>query len=215
MKTNLSKKQKEMLDKLVAETEKKTGVQIVLAVIKRSDSYAELPWKAFALGSVITGLFILILGLSFFNWYPEMMLAVAVSGTLAGGVLFAFLTVLIPDFAKRFLSGNRAETEVLQYAQSLFLERELFATGKRTGILLLVSLFERKVVILPDKGLETRLTENDLQKVIGAMTPNLKEQKIGAAFETGLEKLSHLLGTTTSGYGENELPDEIIEEKGV
>lgn len=215
MKQILSDQDRDALDSLITETEKSTKTQIVMAIIKRSDSYAELPWKGFALGASIGGLLVLTLNLSFYDWIQWNMSLLAVAGTLAGGVLFALLTVLIPGFAKRFLSTHRAEVEVQQYAESLFLTRELFSTSNRTGILFLVSLFERKVVILPDKGLDNQLTEKTMQGVIATMTPFLKRNEIRRAFEAGLEKLSHILGTTVPGTGGNELPDEIIEEKGV
>ena len=139
----------------------------------------------------------------------------AVVGILAGGALFALLTVLIPGFAKRFLADNRAEVEVRQYAESLFLSRELFATSKRTGILVLVSLFERKVVILPDRGLSDQLASDAMKSMIEAMTLCLGQSEISQALEAGLGQLSHILGTNVQGTGKNELSDEIIEEKGV
>jgi putative membrane protein len=123
--------------------------------------------------------------------------------------------VLIPVFARRFLSAFRAEVEVRQYAESLFFSRELFATSKRTGILVLVSLFERKVVILPDKGVSNQLTEDVMRNIITSMTLSLKRGEITRAFETGLEQISKILGTQIQGTGKNDLPDEIIEEKGV
>jgi putative membrane protein len=79
----------------------------------------------------------------------------------------------------------------------------------------LVSLFERKVVILPDKGLIDQLTGDSMQSMIAAMTLFLKKREIRKAFEAGLEQLSHTLETNVKGAGENELSDEIIEEKGV
>ena len=51
MKQILSDSDRTLLDKHIAETEKQTGAQIVLASIMRSDSYAEIPWKAFAFGA--------------------------------------------------------------------------------------------------------------------------------------------------------------------
>jgi putative membrane protein len=215
MKQILSDHDRSRLDKLIAEAEKRMNTQIVLAVIKRSDSYAELPWKAFALGASVAGLLILILGHPFNDWYPRVNALVAVAVTLAGGAVFAFLTLLVPGFAKRFLSAHRAEVEVQQYAESLFLSRELFATSGRTGILLLVSLFERRIIVLPDKGLNNQLSKDAMDSVISAMTPFLKRREISQSFETGLEQLSSILKTVVPGAGENELPDEIIEEKGV
>ena len=215
MKRTLSDHDRGRLDGLVAETEKRTNTQIVLGVIKRSDTYAELPWKAFALGASIAGLLIFILDILSYDWYPRVTALIAVAAILAGGTIFALLTVLVPGFAKRFLSEDRAEVEVEQYAKSLFLDRELFATSSRKGILLLVSLFERKVVLLPDKGLDNQLTGETMHSVIASMTPLLKQGAIHQAFESGLERLSRVLGDAAQGSGENELPDEIIEEKGV
>ena len=215
MKQTLSDEDRNQLDTLISDAEKRTNTQIVLALIQRSDSYAELPWKAFALGASVTGLIVFILNLLFYDWYPITTVLIAVAGVLAGGAVFALLTLLIPGFARRFLSAIRAEVEVQQYAESLFLSRELFSTSKRTGILMLVSLFERKVVILPDKGLSDQLPGDAQHRIIAAMTPFLKRKEIRQAFEAGLEQLSHTLGTTVSGKNENELSDEIIEEKGV
>ena len=214
MKQTLSDDDRTRLDGLIADVEKRTNTQIVLAVIQRSDSYAELPWKAFALGASITGLLVFILNLLSYGWYPRVAVHIAVAGILGGGAVFALLTVFIPGFAKRFLSSVRADVEVRQYAESVFLSRELFATGNRTGILVLVSLFERKVVILPDKGLRDQLTNDVMQGIITAITRSLKRNEIGRAFESGLEELSHTLETNVQGKGENELSDEIIEEKG-
>ncbi len=137
----LTDDERSSLETLITKTEKRTNTQIVLAVIKKCDSYVELPWKAFALGASIVGLVMLVLNFPFSNWSPRLFAFYEVVGTLAGGTVFAFLTVLFPGFAKRFMSTDRAEVEVRQYAESLFLNRELFATSNRTGVLLLISLF--------------------------------------------------------------------------
>lgn len=215
MKRTLSDQDRNRLDALIADVEKHTNTQIVLAVIQRSDIYAELPWKAFALGASVTGLLVFILDLLFYSWYPLLTVPITVAGILAGGIVLALLTVLIPGFAKLFLSSFRGEVEVRQYAESLFLSRELFATRNRTGILVLVSLFERKVVILPDRGLSDHLTTDAMQSMLAAMTVFLKQSEISRAFEVGLEQLSHILVINDQGSGENELSDDIIEEKGV
>ena len=212
MKLKLSDHDRSRLDVRVSETEKRTRTQIVLTVIQRSDTYAEIPWKAFALGTSVAGLLLILLDWWLYDWYPHVTVLITVVGILSSGVLLALLTVMIPRFAKCFLSDHRAEVEVQQYAKSLFLDRELFATQKRTGILLLVSLFERRVVILPDKGLDERLKEYDVRNIIAAMTPSLKRKQISQAFDAGLDQLSHILATTATDAGDDELPNEIIEE---
>lgn len=215
MKQILSDQDRSRLDARVAETEKHTGTQIVLSVIQRSDAYAELPWKAFALGASVAGLTLLLLHWRFYEWYSDISPLIVVAGILASGAFLSLLTLMVPRFAICFLSGYRAETEVRQYAKALFLDRELFATRKRTGILLLVSLFERRVVILPDKGLEGRLKEEDIRKIIAVMVPFLKRKDIHQAFDAGLDTLSSILTITSREAVNDELPNEIIEEVGI
>jgi putative membrane protein len=215
MKNILSEHDRSRLDVRVAETEKRTGIQIVLTVVRRSDSYAELPWKAFALGASAAGLIILLMDLRFRSWYPDMPALALVAGMLAGGALPALLAIMVPHFAKCFLSGYRAEVEVLQYAKSLFLDRELFATRNRRGILLLVSLFERRVVILPDTGLDGWLKEEDARKMVSLMTPALKGGQVSRAFDAGLDYLSSIPALSFQGDSVDGLPDEMIVEEGV
>lgn len=215
MKLKLSDHDRSRLNVHVDETEKRTRTQIVLTVIQRSDTYAELPWKAFALGASVAGLLLLLIDWWLYDWYAHVTPLITMVGVLACGALLALLTVMIPRFSRYLLSDYRAEVEVQQYAKSLFLDRELFATRKRTGILLLVSLFERRVVILADKGLDERLKEDDVQNIIATMTPLLKRKQISQAFDAGLDQLSHILTTTAPDAGDDELPNEIIEEEGV
>ena len=54
-----------------------------------------------------------------------------------------------------------------------------------------------------------------MKNIISEMTPLLKKGEITRAFETGIEQISRLLENKIHRPGENELPDEIIEEDGV
>jgi len=215
MKPILSDHDRSELDRRIAETEKRTNCQIVLSIIGRCDVYEELPWKAFALGASLAGLAAIVINTVVPLWYTRSATLVAILATLAGGALLALLTVLFPGFAKYFLTSSQAEEEIRQYAQALFLERELFATRGRTGILVLVSLFERRVVILPDTGLAHQLPEKTLHDIIGSMTPFLKKGDIRKAFETVLEHLSRTIRAAGSGTGRDALPNALIEEEGV
>lgn len=212
----LSDDDRKRLDQLITETEKRTGTQIVLAVVKRSDSYDEIPWKAFALTASIAGMAIILISLLFDKWLSQSDVAIAIAATLTTGALFALTTVFVPAVSQIFLSGHRSEEEVRQYAESLFLEKELFNTHKHMGILFLVSLFERKVVLVPDKGITERLTQEGLRRVITPMISFLKKKELRKAFEEGLTQLSEISETgVSSGNYENELPNKIIEEEGV
>jgi len=216
MKQNLTDLDRFLLDKRIAEVENQTRSQIVLAIVKQSDNYAEIPWKAFAFGSSVTGLVVFLLDFLVFGWITGSMILLSVGSILATGALFVLMTLLLPGFARMFLSESRKETETFQYAESLFLSRELFATEGRRGILLLVSQFERQVVILPDKGIRNRLSSAVMDSIISKMTHYLRQDEVKNAMETGLDELLAALGLPDSaGPDKNELSNEIIEEEGV
>jgi putative membrane protein len=215
MKQNLSDHEREHFDRRIADAEKRTGAQIVLAVVERSDVHAELPWKAFALGAALAGLAVTVLDLLRPGWSSSAAVLLAVTATLAAGTVCALLCVNLPGFARIFLDANAAEVEARQYAESLFLSREVFATRGRTGIILLISLFERQVVVLPDIGLGKRLNREALEGIIARMVKSLASGRIAAALEEGLRGLEDALAPTVPApSGENELPDGIVEEGG-
>lgn len=215
MKSGLSENDKDLLEKRIAEAEKLTKTQIVLATVRRSDCYREIPWKAFALGASAAGLLVLSLDLIFFGWLRNTTVIISIVAILAIGALVALLTILIPGFAKWFLPDSRAETETRQYAESMFLSRELFATERRTGILLVISMFERKVVILPDIGLKDVVSKDDLKKIIALMKLPLAEYKFRQAMEIALNELIKILTVSTVEKYANELSDKMIEDEGL
>jgi putative membrane protein len=215
MKQILSETDRSQLDKKIAEAEARTSAQIVLATVKRSDSYAEIPWKAFAFGISVAGLTVFLFDMLRLQWVTNAMILLSVAAILVTGIILVFLTLLFPGFARLFLSGHRKETETLQYAESLFLSHELFATEGRRGVLLLVSYFEKQVVILPDKGVRNRLRTDVMNNIISKMTQDLRRNNVRNAMETGLEELTAALCYTAQAVSDkNELSNEIIEEDG-
>ena len=216
MKQILSDFDRGLLDKRIAEAELQTKAQIVVAMVRRCDNYAEIPWKAFAIGASVAGLAVVTTDLVMKDWIADIRLLLSVTAVLAIGTLLAMLTLIFKGFARLFLPKSRRETETRQYAESLFLSRELFTTEGRKGILLLVSQFERQVVILPDTGVRKWLSADVMEKIISGMTPHLRQNKVRNAMETGLDELVTALSPPVAeGPDKNELSNKIIEEDGV
>lgn len=215
MKHTLNVEERGQLDQRIADVEKRTGAQIVLAVIERADAYPEIPWKAFALGTSIAGFFVLGMNLLWPVTSSMTAALLAIVMVLGAGAALALLCVLAPDFARLFLPAHRAEEETRQYAESLFLSKQMFATTKRQAVLLLVSIFERQIFVLPDTGLTQKLNQETTDKIIKHMRPYLIAGKSARALDAGLKKLAEII----AGDGQpeafvNELPNDIIEEKG-
>ncbi len=208
-----SAEQTDFLNQATRGVERRTGVQIVAAVVDKSDAYPEIPWKAFALGSVSTALVL---------WIGQVVQPDALTPharlapMLGAGVTAALMTVFWPAFARLFLDEPRAAAEVEQHARTFFLEREIYNTPDRTGILLLVSLFEHRVIILPDRGVVGRLEAPMLQPVVERITALLKQGRRFAALGEGLSLLRETLeaaGFSADGRGANPLPEDLIQRR--
>jgi putative membrane protein len=65
---------------------------------------------------------------------------------------------------------HRAEAEVRQHAEVLFRSHRLDRTRARVGILLLLSLFERRACLLPDAAIRGRVSDTELADVIARVT---------------------------------------------
>ncbi|MDQ2962780.1 MAG: TPM domain-containing protein [Pseudomonadota bacterium] len=205
------------IDASIARVEGRTGVQIVAAVIGKADTYAELPWIAFALGVSVAALASVVADALRPDWITAEVALLHTVTSLAAGGASALAAVFVPAYARLFLRPALRDLEVRHYAESLFLRRELFKTRNRNGILILICRFERKVEILADAGFHGRMGEVDWDRIIAAVTPLLREGRSADALHAGLTLLGQVLvakGFTGGPGSENELPDSPIEERG-
>ena len=213
----ISNEQADSIKALTEQLERRTGVELVAMIVDKCDTYPEIPWKAFAFTASISVFCLLLQAFIRPSWIiadREIFMALTILGT---GAAAALLTLFWPFFARLFLDDIRATGETEQYARSQFLEREIFRTQERSGILLLVSLFERKVVILPDKGIQHRMAQETLANVIAQMTEPLHYGKFFEALRDGLAALEESLtkaGFKGSPGAPDQISDELIQQKG-
>jgi putative membrane protein len=136
---------------------------------------------------------------------------------LGTGAADALLVIFVPAYARIFLNTAHAESEVRHYTHSLFLRRGLCDTRGRNGILMLVSLFERRIEIYADKGHDGNIGEPQWRSVIAVMMPHLAVADTALALQDGLQRLEEILrenGVHAARGDKNELPDRPIEERG-
>jgi putative membrane protein len=206
---------KQAIEARVAALEKEHGLEVVTVVVAKSDVYPETVWKAFALGSALTALVVTIADLVRPDWTTAAAMLGSVMAILGVGALCALASVYVSGFARLFLRDSRAALEVSQYAKTQFLERQLFATPQRTAILVVVSLLERRVVILADAGLREFVTAAQWDAVIARMTDKLKAGAVGAAMLAGLSGIGELLAGKGFARGSgNVFGNAPIEEGG-
>ena len=201
----------------IAAIEARTGVQVVAAVVGRAARYPEARWKAFALAVAFAAA-----GVVAWAWLRPgwSVMGAPLGGTVAilgAGIASALIATWSERCERLFVRHNRAEVEVGQYAEGLFLARELYATPSRTAVLLVVSLLERVVVVHADRGFAGRIAADEWDGVVAPMTVALRAGQRAAAVEAGLDALEALLvdrGFVATGAVPNALPDRPLEERG-
>lgn len=114
-------------------------------------------------------------------------------------------------FVLRALAGQWLEQAVQDAAKLAFLRYGLFNTKDRTGVLIFISVFERKVVILADKGINEKVSKDywhiEVQKIIAG----IREGRRGDAIASVIQEIGAKLAANfpRSGDDKNELSDRV------
>ncbi len=211
----LTESDKQSITARVAALEKTTGVEVVTLVTGKSDTYPESVWKAFALGASLTALVVAVGEVMRPDWVSTGAVLSAAVTILGVGAACALAAAYVPGVARLFIRESRQVLETTQHARAWFLERGLFATRQRTAVLLLVSILERRVVIVADTGLDPHVTKAEWDEVIAAVTQRLRDGQVGAAVLAGLAAAETLLAGKNIGRGSgNAFADGPVEEAG-
>ena len=214
---HFSDDQNRQIKDLARQFEENTGAEIVVTMVDKSDAYPEIPWKAFAMGVAMAALVLLAYALAGFNETGQVPVWRALALLLGTGAACAFLTLFWPALARLFLDPVRAEGETEQYAKSQFLHGELFGTPERISLLVLISRFERRVVILPDSGIQKRMAAHSFDAAIGLITGHLRQGNPFNALSLGLGLLEETLlaaGFKGRPGAPDLIDDEFVPQKG-
>ncbi len=218
--------EREALRLAVADLERRTTAEIVPFIVARSDPYANADWKGAALGALASGLAAAALHRALGVWGLDPLLWIALPPAL--GAALGWLAAQLPIFARALVGKERIDERVRRRAESAFLAENLTATASREGLLLFVSLFERRVLVLPDIGLRARIPTSSWDGVAAGIAERLKSHGPAAALALGVEDVGEVLRTAgltvdsaadrTSDMapvsaGGNELADELRVEE--
>lgn len=183
---SLTAADRERIRQAVVEAEKSTSGEIVPVILDASDSYERATWIWVSLGGLLGsgGLFAVQSWVSHVTWgaessivLPLEMLAFQGLGMLLGAGLsrIHFLRRLV-------LSRSKLARTVNARTKQLFVEHGLTRTRDRTGVLVVVSLFERRVEILADEGIHRAVPGGYWKNEVDALARSIRQ----GAFVDGL-----------------------------
>ena len=198
----------ERIEAAVARAEAGTSGQIATYIAWQSDSYPEAPWKGAALGAAAACLAIFAYDWSQPLWQP---LSTPLAAVLAAAALGAAAGRFIPALRRRLIGRERLAALAHRRAEEVFLNHELFKTAKRTGILIFVSLCERRAVVVADAGINAKVAPGDWDRAVSRVL----EQAPGAGLAEGIvQAVGHChelllkAGFQAAAGGRNELSDK-------
>ncbi|HEX7183166.1 MAG TPA: hypothetical protein VF756_15100 [Thermoanaerobaculia bacterium] len=195
----------------VREAEARTAGEIVPYVVAASDVYANALWKGAAFGALVGPLIALAVYHLEELWGTHLNLWVSLPAA-AGAAAGYLLAALIP-IVRRWLAGDEIlDLRTRQRAEMAFLEQEVFRTRDRTGILIFLSLFEHRVVVLGDSGINQQVEQRQWEGIVADLVTGIRAGRPGAALVEAIRQCGELLerhGVALQPGDRNELPDEL------
>jgi putative membrane protein len=200
-----SREQKEKIRQAVQAAEASTGGEIAVVLVDESDRYRE----AELAGALSFSAFIaLVLAVAFHHvtiWFYIPLTVI---------LLFPFLYLFrkFPHIKLAFLHQRRVEEAVRERAVYAFFQKGVHRTEEETGILIFISLLERKVWILADRGIHTRIGSDFWRSLTLRLAAGIREERTfdalcGVIAECGAELARHFPGKPGR---KNQLDDDVI-----
>lgn len=188
-----------------------TSGELVPYVVGRCDDYREAVWSAAAWGAVIgaavTGLV---------HWLGRFWGAPAGSWStvpvVVGAGLGCALAWGFPGLRRLLVPPSVLQSRTERRAALAFLHEEVFATRERTGILIFMALFERRVVVLADAGINARVEQAEWNGIVADLREQVRCGEPAAGLIKAIGACGRLLAERKVARrpdDRNELPDTL------
>lgn len=99
----------------------------------------------------------------------------------------------LPELKRRIIHPTEISAEVEEKALLSFIERGLHHTRDKTGILILISLFEHRVFVLADQGINDRVPKETWDEIVRMVTDGIRRGQTADALCTAVTRCGQLL----------------------
>jgi putative membrane protein len=189
----------------LAEAEKRTVGEILPVVVERSDPHPAAEWLA-ALAFLLVGSALLA---PWLPWHHPALLLLA--QFVMGAVGFGLARVL-PGFKRLFVFEDRANRVAMEQAFQEFYANGLHKTEAATGVLIFVSLFEHRVVVMGDEGIDTKVNTEWWNAVNEAVLAGVRRGSLRDGLIEGVRRASDVLAEHFPWREDDrdEIPNRVI-----
>ena len=202
-----NKEEQERITRTIHDVESRTIGEVAVMVVDSSDRYHETE----VVGGILLGSFLALI-MTFLFFHSSIWSYIPLS------FLFFFpskyLFQKVPVLKATFIGVQRKEHTVRQRAVNAFYEKGLYKTRKNTGVLFFLSLLERKVWVLADKGIYKKIDQETLNRFATIISQGIKDGRACDALCDAIRRSGELLTNhfPITPDDTNELPDKVMAE---
>lgn len=172
----------------VAQAERLTSAEIVPMVVRSSVATDHVAVEVFLFTFALTLLAGNVLeSFGLYYWFVSL-----------GGASFVLASLSLfvahrPFFIRFFTSRHDLNHAVVQRAHLEFYEAEISHTMGGTGVLLLISLVERRAVVLADKKISERLPQHIWDQTISQLLGHIRRGQMALGLKTTIGQIGEIL----------------------
>jgi putative membrane protein len=188
----LNDQDRERIKKAVEEAEKYTSGEIVPMVVSRSYHYP----MSDVIGGIIFALPLSLIMTYFIGgwlWIGHYNMWLFLGIITALFVLFQQIIKRTDRLKRLFISDREIEEEVEEAAITGFFREGLYRTRDETGILIFISVFERRVWVLADRGINEKAKQGQWDEIVGMIIEGIKNNDQPSAICKAIEEVGRVL----------------------
>ena len=213
----INAQERSLIEQRIAAVEQTTSAEIVCAVATESGRYDRSEsiiglltgCGALAIANMIDSLLI-----HPGDWtVPGISLVFQLLAVIIGFVIGSYLATHFVELRRPFVFKNHLESETKRAASFLFSNHVVGKTKSSCGILVYLSLFERRIIILLDQKCREAVGDKAIEDICQAAIPLLRQKKHREAIVHTLDQLSAKLVESLPAdrqLDENELADHVL-----
>lgn len=218
--TWLTEEERTAVSDAVIDAERGTSAEIVPAVASESSDYPQVASLLGFLGSLLMLSIAWMLtegqGSQDGQWYEDPWHVAFRLPVLLGAACLGYIVVprmLVTDAATRLIASDEdLDDSVLMAAHTLFHDRRIHHTERRTGVLIYVSLLERRAAIVADTTVLETVTQDGVDALRDHLVERLHAGERAEALTSTIKRLGERLARSlpSTGSDENALPDALV-----
>lgn len=204
----LSEEDVKKIEDTISRVEESTSGEIVPVIVKRSSTVGHVPLTL----TLLITLLLVIAELPFSDWlwvtpwvylWPVVIVVIYYVSHILGK---------IPWIQKILVPERDEVSQVHQRAHLEFYTNRIHRTEAGTGVLIFVSVMEKKAVVLADDGISKKLPKETWDQVFAQLGEHLHRGQWGEGFVKAIESCGEHLKThfPISSSGQNELKNHLI-----